>query len=173
MLKRYLFLWLSTLALSVVSAIPAQAARILNELEGNNSIRFVVDSQPLGIIVQPDGFVVPDTSVTIDGITGIYDLGFVYEFAAGGLIIDGTIFDLAGPQLYTGTEANPTLLTGRFALGGFLDPDLQFALNVRDLDAVNAVPEPQTWLMLLCGFFFLGAGLRASRSRRLKPSRAL
>ena len=38
--------------------------------------------------------------------------------------------------------------------------------------SASAIPEPATWLMLLLGFGGVGASMRASRYRRLRPTEA-
>ena len=137
------------------------AAQLLYELNGNVEISFIIDSNPVPI-TQPDGFIVEDVAVTVDGITTTRDVGFARALSDGGLIILNTGFNLAGPQLFSGTFDAPQLLTGTFDLVGFDDPDnpdLQFSLSVVDVDAL-AVPEPSTWAMLLLGFALLAAFLR-------------
>ncbi|NVD45377.1 hypothetical protein [Qipengyuania atrilutea] len=153
----------------MAGAVSANAASLLYELEGNNSISFVIDSDPENTELQPDGFVVPNVMVAIDGISALYDIGFVYSFADGGLIIEGTPFDLAGPQLYSGSETSPTLLAGSYDLVGFLDPGLVFSLTVTDLDVVSAVPEPATWILFAGAFFLIGGAMRSAvRASKLR-----
>ncbi len=58
-----------------------------------------------------------------------------------------------GAQLYTGSEAAPTMLTGRFTLFDAFS-------NAPLLLSVTAVPEPGTWAMLILGFGIAGFALR-------------
>ena len=169
MLYRHAARYFIALSCLLAGSVSANAASLLYELEGNNSISFVIDSDPENTELQPDGFLVPNVIITIDGISAVYDVGFVYEFRQGGLIIRDTLFDLAGPRLYSGPESNPTLLAGNFDLTGFTDPTLEFSLTVTDLDAVPAVPEPATWLLLVGAFFAVGGAMRSSAIRPRKP----
>jgi len=49
----------------------------------------------------------------------------------------------------------PTVFTPPFAVGGARRPTT----------AISAVPEPATWMVLICGFGLVGATLRARRPR--------
>lgn len=153
------FRYLALPVLLTTSGVPAHAAQLVYEVTGaGTTISFTVDDQPALKSVLPDGFVIGDVLVQLNGISQTRDVGFVRELSDGGFIILGTNINLAGPQLFTGTFSAPTLVTGDFALTGFSDRSLQYSLQVRP--AVAAVPEPSTWLLLLTSFGLLGGTMR-------------
>lgn len=160
------------LALPVILAMfaaPANAAQLVYQISGvGTTISFALDIQPGVKSVEVDGFVIGDVAVQINGISQIRDIGFVRELSDGGFLILGTNINLAGPQLFSGGFAAPTLLTGDFALTGFTDRTLTYSLQVAP--AVLAVPEPSTWLLLLASFGMLGGAMRRRRPAGLLPS---
>jgi len=83
---------------------------------------------------------------------------------AGGLsYVHGSVewtWDVAGPQLYSGTEAAPTLL----AFGPTVFTDL-FTGDDVTISATEAVPEPATWAMMAIGFGLIGGAYRAQRRK--------
>jgi hypothetical protein len=97
------------------------------------------------------------------------DLYFYNGEQLGGLGISdfSAQFDLlmtAGPQLYSGSENNPTFLLGTFNLTD-LNGSGTYVLTVTDLDATppGTVPEPATAAMLIAGL-----GLFAASRKRFK-----
>lgn len=143
-------------------AVPAQAAQLVYEITGvGTTISFAIDDRPGLKSVEVDGFVVGNVAVQVNGVSQVRDIGFVRELSEGGFIILGTSINLAGPQLFSGSFAAPTLLTGNFALTGFTDRTLNYSLQVAP--AVLAVPEPTTWLLLLAAFGLLGGAMRRRR----------
>jgi hypothetical protein len=165
---KYLFF---AFAFACLAAIPAKgsAAQLLFALEGEQTIRFTVDANPAVARVEVDGFVVSDVDVSINGLAELREVGFVRQLSGGGLIILGTPFDLSGPQLFSGSFAQPTLLTGAFELNALRDPNVTYRLSVTP---VGAVPEPGTWILLVTGFGMAAAGLRVRRLRAARPAPA-
>ncbi len=163
-LKNHLF----SLALLSVAAfpVPASAAQLLFALDGDQTIRFTVDASPVPDSVEVDGFIVANLVVSIDGLDALRDVGFVRQLNGGGLIILGTTIDLTGPQLFSGTLAQPTLLAGNYQLAALRDPNVTYRLSVTP---AGAVPEPGTWILLLTGFGLAAAGLRARRRQIASP----
>lgn len=153
----------AVMALLVIAPAPAHASRMLYELTGSDEINFLIDTDVLTLLPQPDGVIFQDVQVEINSVSQINDIGFVYEYNGGGFLIFATSFDLLGPVLYTGPTDAPILLSGQFNLTDINDPNRQFSLQVTDLDAVQPVPEPATWLTLILGFFLIGGILRYRR----------
>lgn len=144
---------------ATAGAFPAQASQLVYQVTGvGTTIGFTIDEQPVLKSVEVDGFVIGSVLVQLNGISQTRDIGFVRELSEGGFIVLGTDINLAGPQLFTGTFATPTLMGGNFQLTGFNNRALLYSLQVRA--ATAAVPEPSTWLLLLAGSGLLGAALR-------------
>jgi hypothetical protein len=96
---------------------------------------------------------------------------------------DSLNFSTVSPQLYTGTEANPTLLTGVFTVP--IDPlsyaavatapgmATRYGFAVEGTIAASPVPEPGTSGMLTAGIVLLCLGWRGrSRLKRFPPASA-
>lgn len=129
-----------------------------------------------------------DTTATPDDNTanryiGFYDVkgdfpGSLFQYAdvtffsgvqGGGLGIydfygDADLLMTVGPQMYSGSENNPTLLLGTFNLAD-LSGSGTYVLTVTDLDATppGTVPEPATAAILIAGL-----GLLAASRKRFK-----
>jgi hypothetical protein len=149
--------------------VPAYADTLDYMLAGSSgdTITFSLLSDPVvagGNSSDGVSFVLDGIAVDVDGNTSSYDVQFVSSGQGGGLEI-GTgltaslgystlLVNNEGGQLYSGTEANPILLTES---GAVLPPfpeipgslDETFTLTATD---VSEIPEPSSVL-------FLGAGL--------------
>ena len=145
----------------------ASAAQLLYTLTGDTNVSFTVDAQPVPDTVFPDGFVIRNVDVTLNGLGQLRDVGVVRGLSGGGLIVLGSDLNLAGPQLFSGSFPSPTLLTGDFTLTGFNDPTRTFSLSVGAVGA--AVPEPQSWLLMVLGFGLAGGALRTRRPSWAPP----
>lgn len=162
----FIFKYLAMLIIIGTAAAPARSAQLVYEIVGaGTTISFAVDEQPVPKSVLVDGFVVGDILVEVNGVSEVRDIGFARELSSGGFLVLLTDINLAGPQLFTGAFAAPTLLTGTFSLTGFFDRSLQYSLQVRPADTV--VPEPSTWFLLIAGFVLLGFTMRGRP--RLRP----
>lgn len=163
------FKYLAMLILSGTAAIPAHSAQLVYEIVGaGTALRFAIEEQPVPKSVLVDGFIVGDVLVEFNGVSQVRDIGFVRELSSGGFVVLLTDINLAGPQLFTGTFAAPTLLAGTFSLTGFVNRSLQYSLQVRPADTV--VPEPSTWLLLIAGFGLLGGTMRGRPRMRTLES---
>ena len=107
-----------------------------------------------------------DTDVAASGGDVLLFLGFLpfdpgsissVEFnsaANGGGFSDGSLVSVSGPQIYTGTEANPVFTPGVY---DFSDGVL----------TISDVPEPTTWTMMILGIGGVGAMMRRRKTQSL------
>ncbi len=106
-----------------------------------------------------EGFVLWDVAGSFGGaVSPVVDLSFFHADIGGGIAIDDfyegvTLLLTDGPQLYTGTEFEPTFKLGTFALTEF-DGSGTYTLSVSQ---VSAVPEPASIAMLLAGLGVVGS----------------
>ena len=141
-------------------ASPASAAEFLFDFVGDDpdvSAQFVLDSVPMvDSIDATESFTINGVSVTRDSGVTQNDISFFTLAEGGGFDFDteqSTGLSFFGPQLFSGTLANPSFLTGSFDLTG--NPG---TLTISSFE--SAVPEPGTWLLMILGFGFVGAGMR-------------
>lgn len=113
---------------------------------------------PTNPVTAPDDFVsgnsftIPDLSFSENGVAMVGTLDFFNASSGGGfdLWIGDYFFlsDAFGPQLYTGPESAPTMLTGTFSLIDEGNGD--FPIGETTLQ-VTSVPEPSTLSLLAIG----------------------
>jgi hypothetical protein len=104
---------------------------------------------------------------------GTTALAFFSQSQGGGLWLgnEGSILNLWGPQLYTGTEASPTLVAGTYSFdsccnGQFVGPQFDGPLTLTLTDPVST-PEPSSVLLLGAGLLGI-LGMVGYQSRRSK-----
>ncbi len=163
-------------AMTPANAVTLQYTLSGNDLDGTvEYASFQVDSNPVILpnnISVGNGFRVKFLSGIFQygtQITTVSDIQFFNTTNLGGFAnvdpadTNGTstflIFD--GPQLYSGSEASPTLLTGSFTLHDSYS-GAPIALTVA------AVPEPAAWTLMIAGFGAVGGAMR-----RRAPTRAV
>ena len=165
-------LTISAAAISLMPGSPAGAVVLNYSLTGDYQASWQLDSEQLPIDAQ-EGF-----GIIYDGVKGsfaaplsdIAEVCFFNDALGGGLQLNtiGTfdgVVSTSGPQLYSGSELKPTLLTGKFLFSGYdvvnevVDPSRSYTLRVS-----VAVPEPASWAMLIAGFGLTGATLRRRQS---------
>ena len=96
------------------------------------------------------------TDLVVDGTSMSDTIVFFNSSDLGGLnSVFDALPDLGGPQLYSGNESDPTLLTGVFSLYD-LETGASYTLTANAVPA----PEPTTVLMLMAGLFAVGMGLK-------------
>ncbi len=103
--------------------------------------------------------IVHNGTETTGGVTQTFsDLYFRNSVNSGGFFVQNgpsPIVNDHGPQIYSGSEANPVFAAG------------VYTLDNGSLTVTDAVPEPAAWSMMLFGVAGLGAMARASRRRRV------
>src|ERR1700693_2013407 len=101
-------------------------------------------------------FMVQPSNLVVDGALMSDMLVFFNSSDLGGLnSVFDALPDLGGPQLYSGNESDPTLLTGVFCLY-----DVETGASYTLTAVTSSVPEPTTTLMLVVGLFAVGMGLK-------------
>lgn len=149
-------------------ALPSQAPAAQLVIQAQTSqgvLAFVLDETPtpsLGLVTD-DYFGFWDLAATLDGapITLEAIQFWLGGFARGGFDAHTAAlqsFSAYGPQLFSGSTHTPTLLEGAFVTSGG-------DLSITPVGA--AVPEPQSWALMILGFATAGAALR--RRRGIEP----
>ena len=151
---------------------PGNAATYIFTLTGDmnatfQNATFQIDANPTPDFVEDGSFTVRNVAFD-QSPTGFANLGFYSASNSGGFnISDPTALhsfgNFFGPQLYTGTEANPTFKTGTFALTDDQGAGT-YTLNIAS--AIGAVPEPGTWGMMILGMGAVGFAIRRRQKVR-------
>jgi hypothetical protein len=172
------FLW-------TAAAQPANATILDYELTGAVTASWQLDNSQPPSDVRASMFGYWNVPITVNGV--YYASSVIYFFPDsefGGVEADlglnsdgsgaGTFFSAASQeavsgQLYSGTLADPVLLTGTwdFFEAGDWDGSSNYPPDVYQLvvSEVTAVPEPASWAMLMAGAGMLG-GLARGRKRK-------
>jgi hypothetical protein len=153
-----------------LSAVPAKADSASSEtmtytLSGPTTASFTI-SMTSGPGWSDDGtaFTMDPLNLTVDGTSMTDTIVFFNSSDLGGLnSVFSCLPDLIGAQLYTGSESDPTFLTGVFQLFD-METGASYTLTATEC---NSVPEPSTVLMLVSGLFVVGLGFRR---RSLAPA---
>jgi hypothetical protein len=156
------FLTLAALLLLSVATVKADSGQTVSyTLTGATDATFTVsvDTSP-----SPEAsgqnyfFMVQPTDLTVDGVSMTDTIVFFNSSDLGGLnSVFDALPDLGGPQLYSGNESDPSLLTGVFCLDD-LETGASYTLTANAV--TPSVPEPTTVLMLVAGLFVVGMGLK-------------
>lgn len=149
------------LAFAILVAPVVKADTLDFTITGQGSTyTFSLDSSPTpDLSVNGVFFRLDNVLVNVDNMFGqTSNINFFNNFAAGGLsLVDLGNLALSGPQLYTGTEASPSFITGQFTLTSGLD-----AYNLTITPESSPVPEPGGLVLLATGAI---ATLRSIRHR--------
>jgi len=149
---------------AVFGVKPAQASTLLFTLSGTDNITWVLDSSRT-----PDD-VDLGNSFDFAGVGPSNYLTFFSTGQLGGLTAStqpggagSSVFNLVGPQIYSGLESSPVFTPGIYlGLTGLGNPGIEDTLTISE------TPLPSTWLMLLSGF--AGLGLFAYRGTKRRAA---
>ncbi len=172
---------LAALAAAAVAATPAEAVTLRFTLTGDyNAVWNVVQNPtaPMTITGATNGFgfTIGEAQGTFPGSEFGYlaDVDFYNAIFGGGLGIfepnqaysstpGAELLVLSGAQLYTGSELTPTFLLGTFSLRDYYTGQGSYSLTIAECQVCTAVPEPNTWAMMLVGFGAMGGALRSRK----------
>ena len=152
--------------LGSMTAVPASAATLLYTFTPTAitapRFTFNVDSNPVPVASTPFQFVTTVQNFTVNGVarSGTNSFTFLSTAGGGGFSNAAVIGSYTGSQLYSGTTAAPTLLTGIFTLTGG-PATTGGTLNVT---TVAAIPEAGTWAMMIVGFGLAGSAMRRRKA---------
>jgi len=154
------FLAVAALMLFSVATAQADSGQTVNyTLTGANTASFTISMNSAPQFSQDNYFFTANPiNLIVDGTSESDTLVFFSSSDLGGLnSIFSSLPDLTGFQLYSGSESNPTLLTGVFDLWD-LDGSGWYTLTASA--ASVPAPEPSTVLMLVSGLFTVGLGFK-------------
>lgn len=145
----------------------ASADTLLFTLNGPVTASFELSSGPLSIMSSEVdagfGFTLTPASLMVNGASSGDFLTFYNGAFGGGFGIFASGTDMVaysfGPQIYGGTESNPTFAPGSFTLTDGNPPagtvPGTYTLSVTDISAV-ATPEPSDTILLAIGLVAVG-----------------
>jgi|ERR1700722_2403761 len=154
------FLTVAALMLFSVATAKADSGQTVNyTLTGANTASFTIQMNSTPEFFQDNYFFTANPiNLIVDGTSESDTLIFFSSSDLGGLnSVFSSLPDLAGFQLYSGSESNPTLLTGVFNLWD-LDGSGWYTLTAYSVSV--PAPEPSTVLMLVSGLFAVGLGFK-------------
>lgn len=146
----------AALAMAMIAAVPASAAKLLFTIENPTlaDFQFTLDDHatPFSSTLASAMFIdVPSSQ----GLTILTVFG---PDGGGGLSYDGGP-SYFGDVIYTGDVSAPVFHTGVFSLFDPFSGPTDATLTV----TLAPVPEPAAWAMMLAGFGMTGAAMRSRR----------
>lgn len=135
-------------AVSLLAPVAAHASTMdtftLTSNSDGSVITFQLPQTPTSTSPSFGGFEVDDVATS----AGLRDILFFDISNGGGLTVDGSGLPY-GPQLFSGTDDDPTFLLDTFQLSN--NPDLSTDDYTLAITQVSATPEPSSLLMLGTG----------------------
>jgi PEP-CTERM motif-containing protein len=148
---------LATLIFLAVLPARADSGGTLDfDLTGPVSASWTMSENPTTTLVVPGIFTVYVSDFVVDDVSHPIDLYFFSAEQGGGLNSLIELTNLLGAPLYTGTESDPTFLSGVFYL-------TEGQTGAAQVLTVTQAPEPTTLLML-------GSGLAAIALKRKRQT---
>jgi len=150
-LHKLLLSFSAVLALCLAAVPAARADTYTYTFSGDIKGSFVIDSSISTTQVGPSAYffeAITDATGDFSQIPGAF-FGDAGNGFVGDMQIPFSLLTTAGVQLYTGSEYDPTFLTGTFNLT-HLQTDEPVTLNVVD-SSVAATPEPSSLILLGTG----------------------
>jgi hypothetical protein len=164
-------------ATALALGAPADATVLIYSLTGDQTANWELDTNQIPADAsEGQGLIYDDIKGSFPApLSNIAEVCFFNAGIGGGLQVNtlGTfdgVISTAGPQLYSGSEKNPTFLKGSFNFIGYdvvnevEDPSRHYTLSV------TSVPEPASWVMMVAGFGLGGCAIR--RARKSVPTAA-
>jgi hypothetical protein len=151
-----------------LSALPAKAdsssETMTYTLSGPTTATFAISMGAApGFSAPGYAFTMDPLYLTVNGTSMTDTIVFFNSSDLGGLnSVFSYLPDLTGPQLYTGSESDPTFSAGVFQLQD-MDTGDWYTLTACE----TSVPEPSIILMLVSGLFVVGLGFKR---RSLNPT---
>jgi hypothetical protein len=147
-----------------LSALPANAdssGTMTYTLSGPTTASFTIAMSSGPSWSDGVAFTMEPVDLTVDGTSMTDTIVFFSSADLGGLnSVFSCLPDLIGPQLYTGSESDPTFLTGVFELFD-ISTGVEYTLTACE---TPAMPEPSTVLMLVSGLALVGLGFKRRSS---------
>jgi hypothetical protein len=152
-------LFLLCFSLLAASQVRADSLSYVYQFDGN-TFAWVLPTNPVispSNVVPSSSFTIPDVSFTENNgapTVGTVDFFNSSNFGGFDLYVGNFDFlsDAEGPQLYSGPEGGPTLLTGTFSLTEFGNVGTPIGTGTLQVTPVQSIPEPSTILLLATGF---------------------
>lgn len=173
-----------TIAYSVTATFPAAVATTtVSQANIPFSLSFVLPSNPIPVSFTANSDFIVNVGATLQFGANTVNfapaaLDIFNDSLGGGFAVtyvngsDSILFSFGSAQLYSGTEASPTLLTGLFASPLSFGPFVGINGTISGLTSPGnisaaAVPEPGTLGMLLVAGLFVVGAIQSRRTRQV------